>query len=99
MKVMDKLSRILDRLDQAASVSESHVLAPFEIRLIAEAKLEKFAEFATSYRLSATDAKGDTPLHLTVREIAQELGDISRTAVIGKLTRLGLTDVNREESR
>ena len=36
---------------------------------------------------------------LSAREIAQELGDISRNAVIGKLNRLGLTVVHREKNR
>lgn len=35
----------------------------------------------------------------SAREIAQEMGDTSRNAVIGKLSRLGLADSNREESR
>ncbi|KAA9009707.1 sigma-70 family RNA polymerase sigma factor [Histidinibacterium aquaticum] len=46
---------------------ESHVLGPFEIRLIAEGQLEKLGEFAASSRLQATDPKGDTPLHLAAR--------------------------------
>ncbi|WP_185020588.1 sigma-70 family RNA polymerase sigma factor [Histidinibacterium lentulum] len=67
MKIMDRLSRILGSRDQAASEPESHVLGPFEIRLIAEGKLERLAEFAASSRLHAADPKGDTPLHLAAR--------------------------------
>lgn len=67
MKIMDRLSRILGSRDQAKSEPESHVLGPFEIRLIAEGMLERLAEFAASSRLHAADAKGDTPLHLAAR--------------------------------
>lgn len=67
MKIMDRLSRILGSRDQTASEPESHVLGPFEIRLIAEGKLERLTEFAESSRLHATDPKGDTPLHLAAR--------------------------------
>lgn len=67
MKIMDRLSRILGSRDQATSEPESHVLEPFEIRLIAEGKLERLAEFAESSRLHAADPKGDTPLHLAAR--------------------------------
>lgn len=67
MKIMDRLSRILGSRDQATSEPESHVLGPFEIRLIAEGMLERLAEFAASSRLHAADAKGDTPLHLAAR--------------------------------
>ncbi|WP_236641357.1 hypothetical protein [Paracoccus aeridis] len=67
MKIMDRLSRILGSPDPAASEPDSHVLGPFEIRLIAEGKLERLAEFAASSRLLAADPKGDTPLHLAAR--------------------------------
>lgn len=67
MKIMDRLSRILGSRDQAASEAESLVLGPLEIRLIAEGGLESLADFAASSRLHATDAKGDTPLHLAAR--------------------------------
>lgn len=67
MKIMDRLSRILGSRDQTTSEPESHVLGPFEIRLIAEGKLERLAEFAASSRLHAADPKGDTPLHLAAR--------------------------------
>ncbi|KGB82754.1 RNA polymerase sigma70 factor [Rhodovulum sp. NI22] len=67
MKIMDRLSRILGSRDQAPSDTESHVLGPFEIRMIAEGKLERLADFAASSRLHAADAKGDTPLHLAAR--------------------------------
>jgi RNA polymerase primary sigma factor len=61
------MSRIPGSRDQAASEPESHVLKPSEIRLIAEEKLERLAEFAESSRLRAADPKGDTPLHLAAR--------------------------------
>ncbi len=67
MKIMDRLSRIFGSRDQATSEPESHVLGPFEIRLIAEGKLERLADFAASSRLHAADPKGDTPLHLAAR--------------------------------
>ncbi|WP_173861097.1 sigma-70 family RNA polymerase sigma factor [Tabrizicola sp. TH137] len=67
MKIMDRLSRSLGGRDQATSEPESNVLGPFEIRLIAEGKLERLAEFAASSRLYAADLKGDTPLHLAAR--------------------------------
>ncbi len=46
---------------------EGYLLGPFEIRLIAEGKLERLAEFAASSRLHVSDPKGDTPLHLAAR--------------------------------
>jgi RNA polymerase primary sigma factor len=67
MKIMDRLSRIFGSRDQATSEIESHVLGPFEIRLIAEGKLERLADLAASSRLHAADPKGDTPLHLAAR--------------------------------
>jgi RNA polymerase primary sigma factor len=67
MKILDKLSRILGSRDQPMSEPEIQFLNPFEIRLIAEGKLEKLADFAASVRLRATDPKGDTPLHLAAR--------------------------------
>ena len=67
MKIMDRLSRILGSRDQTKSEPESHVLGPFEIRLIAEGKLERLADFAASSSLHAADPKGDTPLHLAAR--------------------------------
>lgn len=67
MKIIDRLSRIFGGRDQTASEPESHVLAPFEIRMIVEGKLERLAEFAESSRLHAADPKGDTPLHLAAR--------------------------------
>lgn len=67
MRIMDRLSRILGSRDQTTSEPESHVLGPFEVRLIAEGKLERLAEFAASSRLHAADPKGDTPLHLAAR--------------------------------
>ena len=67
MKIMDRLSRIFGSRDQATSEPVSHVLGPFEIRLIAEGKLDRLADFAASSRLHAADPKGDTPLHLAAR--------------------------------
>lgn len=67
MKIMDRLSRILGSRNDATREPESHALGPFEIRLIAEGKLERLAEFAASSRLHAADPKGDTPLHLAAR--------------------------------
>ncbi len=67
MKIMDRLSRIFGSRDEATREPESHVLGPFEIRLIAEGKLERLADFAASSRLHAADPKGDTPLHLAAR--------------------------------
>lgn len=67
MKIMDRLSRILGSRDQTKSEPESHILGPFEIRLIAEGKLERLADFAASSSLHAADPKGDTPLHLAAR--------------------------------
>lgn len=46
---------------------EGYLLGPFEIRLIAEGKLERLVEFAASSRLHVSDPKGDTPLHLAAR--------------------------------
>ena len=67
MKIMDRLSRILGSRDQATREPESRALGPFEIRLIAEGKLERLVELAASSRLHAADPKGDTPLHLAAR--------------------------------
>lgn len=67
MKIMDRLSCIVGCRGEATSEPESHVLGPFEIRLIAEEKLERLADFAASSRLHAADPKGDTPLHLAAR--------------------------------
>lgn len=67
MSIMDRLSCILGGRGQTTSEPECHVLGPFEIRLIAEGKLERLAEFAASSRLHAADPKGDTPLHLAAR--------------------------------
>lgn len=67
MKIMDRLSRILGGHVQPASGLEDNVLDPVEIRLIAEGKLERLTDFATSPRLHLADPKGDTPLHLAAR--------------------------------
>lgn len=67
MRIMDRLSRILGSREQASSEPETHSLRPFEIRLIAEGKLERLSDFAASCRLQAADPKGDTPLHLAAR--------------------------------
>jgi RNA polymerase primary sigma factor len=67
MKILDKLSRILGSRAQPTSEPKSQVLDPFELRLIAEGKLEGLADFAASARLHSADPKGDTPLHLAAR--------------------------------
>lgn len=67
MKILDKLSRVLRSRAQPRRELESHVLDPFEIRLIAEGKLERLGDFAASIRLHAADPRGDTPLHLAAR--------------------------------
>ena len=67
MKMMDRLSRILGSRRRATSEPESHILDPVEIRLIAEGKIERLADFAASSRLHKPDPKGDTPLHLAAR--------------------------------
>lgn len=67
MRIMDRLSRILGGHIQSASGSEGLVLAPFEVRMIAEGKLDRLTDFATSPRLHLADPKGDTPLHLAAR--------------------------------
>ena len=38
-----------------------------EIRRIADGKIDKLADFVSSYRIHAVDPKGDTPLHLAAR--------------------------------
>ena len=63
MKSMDSLSRS----PQSKNERESHVLDRVEIRLIADGKLERLADFAASSRLHAADPKGNTPLHLAAR--------------------------------
>ncbi len=67
MKIKDRLSRILGGHRRATSEPDSHVLDPVEIRLIAEGKIERLADFAASPRLHTPDPKGDTPLHLAAR--------------------------------
>ncbi|MAY63170.1 MAG: RNA polymerase subunit sigma-70 [Rhizobiales bacterium] len=67
MKIMNRLSRIFGSRDLTVSATNSKVLGPVEIRLIAEGKLESLANFAASSRLHAADPKGDTPLHLAAR--------------------------------
>ena len=76
MKLLDKLSRILDSCAQPMKEPESHILDPFEIRLIAEGKLEKLADFVASARLYSADPKGDTPLHLAARTGSLALCDL-----------------------
>ena len=67
MKITDRLSHILGSRTQATSEPEGHLLEPFEIRLIADGKLERLTDFAASSRLHTPDSKGDTPLHLAAR--------------------------------
>jgi len=76
MKLLDKLSHILGSRAQPMSEPESHILDPFEIRLIAEGKLEKLADFVASARLYSADPKGDTPLHLAARTGSLALCDL-----------------------
>lgn len=67
MKILDKLSRVLRGRASPNFTPESQVLAPYEIRLIAEGKLDRLSDFAASARLHFSDPKGDTPLHLAAR--------------------------------
>ena len=67
MKIMDRLARIFGGRRRPTSEPESHVLEPFEIRRIAEGKIERLTVFAASSRLHTPDPKGDTPLHLAAR--------------------------------
>ena len=67
MKVMDRQSHILGSRAQPTNQSQSQFLEPVEIRLIAEGKLERLADFAATSRLHTPDPKGDTPLHLAAR--------------------------------
>ncbi len=67
MKIIDRLPRIPGSRAKPTSEPESHVLGPVEIRLIAEGKLERLADFAASSRLHTPDPKGDTLLHLAAR--------------------------------
>lgn len=64
---MDRGFRTRSSRHQPTSEPEGNALDPFEVRLVAEAKIEKLADFAASARLHATDTKGDTPLHLAAR--------------------------------
>lgn len=72
MQFINRLNGVLGSRDQVANAPQSHLLGPFEIRLISEGKLEGLADFAASDRLHATDSKGDTPLHIAAR-----LGNLS----------------------
>lgn len=67
MKEMDSLSRLFGTHPRAAREPESDILDPVEIRLIAEGKVERLADFAASSRVHTPDPKGDTPLHLAAR--------------------------------
>ena len=67
MKVMDRQPHILGSRAQPTNQSQSQFLEPVEIRLIAEGKLERLADFAATSRLHTPDPKGDTPLHLAAR--------------------------------
>ena len=67
MAIPFRLPRILGSRAQATNESDSRVLQPVEIRLIAEGKIERLADFAASSRLHTPDPKGDTPLHLAAR--------------------------------
>ena len=52
---------------KTASKLEDHLLVPAEIRMIADGRTERLAEFAASSRLYAVDPKGNTPLHIAAR--------------------------------
>ena len=67
MRILDKLSRVLRNRTQPSSEPENQLLAPHEIRLIAEGELDRLADFAASACLHFADPKGDTPLHLAAR--------------------------------
>ena len=51
MKIMDRLSRILGSHAKPTNQPQSQFLDPVEIRLIAEGKLERLADFAATSRL------------------------------------------------
>lgn len=67
MKVMDRQSHAHGSRAQPTNQSQSQFLDPVEIRLIAEGKLGRLADFAATSRLHTPDPKGDTPLHLAAR--------------------------------
>jgi RNA polymerase primary sigma factor len=66
---MESLSRIFSKTRQSTNEAgiDSLNLNLNEIRLIADGKIEKLTDFISSYRLHATDTKGDTPLHIAAR--------------------------------
>ena len=64
---MDKLPPFLDSQGKTASESEIHPLHPAGIRMIADTRTERLAEFSASPLLHAADHKGDTPLHIAAR--------------------------------
>ncbi|RWK29807.1 sigma-70 family RNA polymerase sigma factor [Mesorhizobium sp.] len=67
MAIMDRFSRLLGGQEKTAIEPGLQPLDVAEIRMIADARTERLAGFASSPRLHATDPKGDTPLHIAAR--------------------------------
>lgn len=72
MKISSLIPRLLGRqnvqFNADLRAGNSDLLTPTEIRLLTEtSELECIREFASSPRIHAVDAKGDTPLHLAAR--------------------------------
>lgn len=72
MRITSLIPRLLNRqntqFDADIRAGNSDLLTPAEIRLLTEtSELECIREFASSSRIHAVDAKGDTPLHLAAR--------------------------------
>ncbi|CAN0177111.1 unnamed protein product, partial [Chrysoparadoxa australica] len=57
----------LGREIQTVAREDLGPLIPSEVRLILAGAVDSLAQFAASPRLHATDAKGDTPLHIAAR--------------------------------
>ncbi|TGR23337.1 MULTISPECIES: sigma-70 family RNA polymerase sigma factor [unclassified Mesorhizobium] len=67
MAIMDRFSLLLGGQGKTAIEPGLHPLDVAEIRMIADARTERLAGFASSPRLHARDPKGDTPLHIAAR--------------------------------
>lgn len=67
MKIMDRLAGTHGSPAPKTNEPDRDVLDPSEIRLVAEGRIERLADFASSSRLHTPDPKGDTPLHLAAR--------------------------------
>lgn len=76
MKTMDNHSQLVADCGQSADDFNNRLLDVGEIRLITDGDLERLADFAASSRLHATDANGDTPLHLAARSGKLALCDL-----------------------